>query len=112
MAEFTAPVSIKIGPVVYKVETVKDLHMDDEDKTPLNGQIVYEDQTIQLEADLNPDYAQIVLLHETLHGVLYQAGLTIDMTDEKEEALIMGLSFGLVDLLRSNPLLCRSIITV
>lgn len=58
---------IKIGPIVYTVEVIKDLK--NESGVELFGEIDYTPQVIRLEEEMPPERARVAIWHEILHGV-------------------------------------------
>ncbi len=91
---------IKIGPIKYDVEWVKDLTSHDEERreVDLNGHILMDKCLIKVNSDLPHQRARITLLHEVLHGILFNADWP-----EHDERLISVLATGLVGVLRENP---------
>ena len=65
------PELVVIGPIAYAVsiEPAMDEHTDD-----TVGRISYTKGKIQLSPSLAPDATADVLIHEVLHGVLYNVG--------------------------------------
>ena len=59
--------NIKIGPLAYAVEIIKDLKSDD--GRELFGEIDYTPQIIRLEESMTPERSRIALWHEILHGI-------------------------------------------
>jgi hypothetical protein len=104
-AVVTCPASVRVGPYRYKVvvsaERIKEL--EKESNSELYGITTHG----HLEIALQPDVADLILretlLHEVLHAVLYNTGLSDRMSDKAEEHLIRGLSPALFALLRDNP---------
>ncbi len=94
------PSTIKIGPMLYDVQNVSELRGKDADgnEVSLNGDIEYHTHTIRLEADLKPEMQTYTALHESIHGVLYQAGHT-----DHDEQMVIALTYGLVSLFKDNP---------
>lgn len=92
--------AIKIGPIRYTVKMVDDLHRIDGDgrKQWLDGQITYSDTLINVAKDQSDDMKIAVMWHEALHGVLHQAG-----HGNHDEALIIALGYGIIQLIRDNP---------
>lgn len=66
---------IKIGPLCYKVETVKDLKNNEGDG--LFGEIKYAEQVIRLEEEMTPERTFMVLWHEVLHAIDDQCQLCL-----------------------------------
>jgi hypothetical protein len=103
----TPPVSVLVGPfsyrVVFSADRIKEL--EKESNTELYGITSHGD----LEIALQPDCAEMViretLLHEVLHALFYNTGLTERLSEKMEEQVIRSLSPALFDLLRRNPAL-------
>lgn len=95
--------SIKIGPITYQVQEVKDLHTHEGDtRKYLHGEIKWADATIRVEIDQADDRKVVTLWHEAIHGILENAG-----QDDHPENLVIALGFGVVQLMRDNPELVR-----
>lgn len=86
---------IKIGPLCYSVETVKDLKNDEGDG--LFGEIKYAGQIIRLEEEMTPERAFVVLWHEVLHAIDDQYRLCLG------EQGVGTLATALVSLFQENP---------
>jgi len=60
--------------------------------------------TIKLRAGLAPGYAKVTLLHECLHGLWEHRGFTaVGRPAALEEEVVTGLSYGLFEMMRTNP---------
>jgi hypothetical protein len=93
--------SLKIGPVTYRVELVRKLNAVNSEHTAmewLNGQVLWQESLINIEEGLNEDVRRAALLHESIHAILEQAGIT-----EHPEPAVIALGYGLLSLLRENP---------
>ncbi len=89
--------SVKIGAMTYKVELVEDLHMGEGDeRKDLHGQIWPDKLQIDVQANQDAQMQAATILHESLHGILNQAG------QDHEERLIIALGYGLVQFIRDN----------
>jgi hypothetical protein len=101
----STPESVKVGPYRYKVvvDAARIKELEKESDTELYGITTHG----HLEIALHPDVADTVLretlLHETLHAVFYNIGLSDRLTDKTEEHMIRALSPALFALLRDNP---------
>jgi len=93
---------VKIGAMTYRVKELSDLHKIDGEgrKRGLNGQILYSDSVINIEADMSIMIKRVTLLHEIMHGILDHAG-----HEEHPETAIIALGYGLLEVLRDNPAL-------
>lgn len=97
------PKQVQIGPIVYTVVEVEELHEEGAGRF-LYGDIHYGKCRIRVDADLDPQAKHLTLWHEILHGILNGAG--IDSADHDEQH-IDALAHGIVQVLRDNPgLLC------
>ena len=91
--------TIKIGATTYDVVEVDGLHyMEDDRQVRLNGHILYDDCTINIEAALHEQRKRIAIVHEAIHGILENAAM-----NDHSEAMVDALAHGLVDVLQSNP---------
>lgn len=103
------PLSVRVGPYRYtvKVDADRIKELEKESNTDLYGITTHG----HLEIALQPDVADMVLretlLHEVLHAVLFNTGISDRMTDKAEEHLVRALSPALFSLLRDNPDLVR-----
>lgn len=93
---------VRIGGLNYRAYTVRNLHTEAEDGyiERDNGRLFYDQLAIELAADLNPDLLPVAVWHEVLHALAYQAGLV-----EHDEAMVHALAYGIVQVMRDNPLL-------
>lgn len=83
----------KIGGVAYTVSEVKGL----QSKYGLFGHVRYGDCTIEIDADLSDERKQQTLIHELLHGMLFEAGYT-----EQDEDLVNRVSAVLHQVINDN----------
>jgi hypothetical protein len=108
----STPTSVRVGPYTYVVKVDKDRikELEKESDTDLYGITTHG----LLEIVLQPDVADMVLretlLHEVLHAVLFNTGLSDRMTDKAEEHLVRALSPALFGLLRDNHNLVQYLI--
>jgi hypothetical protein len=93
-------ITIKIGPVTYRVEQVLRLLGSNSDgsSTWLNGRVRYEKALIELEKELPEEVEPIAIVHEIIHAILEQAGI-----NDVPESIVIALGYGLVQVLRDNP---------
>lgn len=96
----TLPKTVKVGLHTYTVSEAENIERK-EDGAYLFGHISHEEQTIDIRMALQPDMKKVALLHEIIHGVLFQTGHFLDGTDE--ERICVALSHALVQILRDNP---------
>lgn len=89
-----------IGGIPYEIDVKEDLHTLDEEghKRWLNGTILYGNLYIGVNDEIPDELRPAVIMHEALHGVLYQAG-----HEEQDEAQVLALGYGVVALMRENP---------
>jgi hypothetical protein len=88
---------VRIGPIWYTLEKVKDLRSPDDER--LYGRVQFSTCEIMLEEGLSPSLEPITLWHEMLHAALQQSGLVL----ANEEQLVTILSHSIVGILRDNP---------
>jgi hypothetical protein len=88
--------TVRIGALDYQVVEVERLQADD--RSALIGLINTHELVIQVETRLDPQMKLTTVWHETLHGLLCQAGI-----DEHDEKTLEVLSYGIVQVLRDNP---------
>lgn len=86
---------IKIGAITYELEYVQNLKNDK--GTDLFGQILYDDQIIQISTGLKPDREFTVLWHEVVHGICDQ--FQLDLT----ESQVATMAVVIVEILKNNP---------
>ncbi|HEX2907420.1 MAG TPA: TetR-like C-terminal domain-containing protein [Phototrophicaceae bacterium] len=98
------PATIQIGSVPYTVVEKSDLHYTDKKgrKQWLNGHVVFPDAEIRVSADQAKAVQTVTLWHESLHALLYAAGM-----DEVPERAVRALGYALVQFVRDNPELVR-----
>lgn len=94
------PGRVKIGPVVYEIHYEKNPVGADEDGKAvwLNWRCRINEASIMLDSTLADDMKPVVLLHETMHAILEQAGV-----EDHPESLVKALGYGIVQMLRENP---------
>lgn len=92
--------SIRIGQLDYSITEVPDLQRE-EDEAFLFGHIHLDTQLIEINAGLANTVKQVALLHEIIHGMLFQGGVMLDY--DTEEKVCIRLSFALLELIRQNP---------
>lgn len=90
--------SVKIGPFIYEITQVKDLHdFEGNTKVDLWGHAKTGETKIELLDTLSNQRQIQVLWHELLHAILTQTG-----HDEHNEQHLDALSTGIIQLLRDN----------
>lgn len=92
-----------VGPVIYSIQEVPDLHDTDNDgkKQELFGYINYKDLLLQLDEGMTPPQQLATILHEAVHAILEQGGQDIP------ENAVVTLGYGLANLLINNPWLTK-----
>ena len=94
------PESVMIDAVRYAVLRVKEpLILDGR---ACNAVVEYNTAQIKMlaEGDIGDGNAAKLLMHEIVHAVLFERGLTEQATDEE---LVSELAAGFVNLVRANP---------
>jgi len=94
---------VKIGPTVFEIELVERLVGPNNEK--LDGIIKYGDSKILIEDSFSNQHTRQVLWHEILHGILTQAGISLD----NEEVVCDALSYGILNVLQDNSWLGHNV---
>lgn len=97
------PESVKIGWRNYAIELGE--HRTGDNGGNLYGEILYEERKIFLYDKMDEDEANVTLLHEIAHGILYNIGSKL-RTDEN---FITALSENLYQVIKDNPGLFKDI---
>lgn len=85
---------IKIGGSYYKVEKQKDLTKNEQ----ISAQIRYLDKKILIQEELEEQYANEVIIHEMIHGMLYMMNEEDKNNNEKiVDRIAQGLYMILID---------------
>lgn len=94
------PTKVKIGPVDYAIEVVDNLHYhDSEDRRQLlHGQVLFNAAEIKIDSDQSDRIKCMVIWHEALHALLYQAGI-----DGVTEETVRMLGYALPGFIQDNP---------
>jgi glycerol-3-phosphate responsive antiterminator len=90
---FKLPPTVRIGPVEYTVELDQRSVFDG-----AYGAISYGEQCIRLMPGMPPTTEKATLIHEMLHGILFQAGMR-----QHDEQVIDAISYGILDMQAQNP---------
>ena len=90
--------SIQIGPIIYKVQFVDNLHA--EDGRGIDGWIRYGQSTISVDSSVGPQRARQTIWHEVIHGLFDNAGIA-----QPPEGTVEALANGVMDVLMRNPAL-------
>lgn len=95
--------SVRVGPIVYDVSVVDELHlMDGDTKIRYMGLESKTEAYIKVCSGMKPAIEAVTLLHEILHAVYDNAGAT-----EHSEETIDFIAHGIADIIRQNPLLLK-----
>lgn len=84
---------------IYNVREVKDMASVDD----AVGKCKPEACQIWIAKDQHPQQHRDTLLHEILHGVWSEMGISEDVKEEQEETVVRRLGTGLLYVLRHNP---------
>lgn len=99
------PELCKIGPLTYRVrEQTPPEWLAVQGNGNIAGEIGYEQQTIVLSKTQMPEYKELTLLHEIVHGILYNLG---EQELRVNEPFVCRFSTALYQLMRDNPDLCK-----
>lgn len=94
--------TIKINGIEYEIQVLEELSGD------IVGDIDFIDGIIRLEKHSKRGML-MTLLHESIHGILFSAGLNNTEEDEHDERLISALAHGFYTLIKDNPKLVKKI---
>ncbi len=93
---------IQLGAFVYTVETVKEIRSADGRRA--DGSLNEHGLTINIDETDNDKIQLRTLWHELLHAILSQSGFSFeDQNEEKVEAMLRALGYGIVNILDVNP---------
>lgn len=96
------PKTIRIGPMDYRVQVVKNLKHRGKD---IDGQVNNYLCLIRLEANLGLPVQVQTLWHEIIHAIGYQGRMnSLEFGDEK---LVDPLAYALMQVVRDNPFLSK-----
>ncbi len=76
------PKRLRIGHRFYSVRYVEASALTSEDGTACNGLCVFDKSEILIWEGLTPDVMAEIVLHEVLHAMHWEAGLTDDSDEE------------------------------
>ena len=68
------------------------------------GETVGEDRVMRIRRSLTGEIYEATLLHETMHAILYAAGIAEVLADNHEEAIVVALENGLSQLYQRKSL--------
>lgn len=98
---YETPASLLIGPFRYRLQPWPD---EDAEATNALGYCDRMRNVIKVRVSLNDQTRAEVLLHEALHAMFYNSGLThSDVLTEREEMIVSQFGLGLIALMRANP---------
>jgi hypothetical protein len=102
--EMNVPKEIKIGPYTYRVFTGDGpVQAATEDAgMPVSGYCNHQNLTIVIDTDAHPAVVADTVLHEVMHALFHQTGMS-HLVGDSEEQLVASLSTALLDALRRNP---------
>jgi hypothetical protein len=91
------PDKVKIGGFDYSVVRRQRVNKGDIDVV---GEIFYDQCEIAIRSGIEeaPDYADMVFLHECVHGIMYAVGL-----EQSDEIFVERFSKGLQMFIKDNP---------
>lgn len=100
------PKTVQVSGATYKViETDKMPGAGDDPNIYVHGLCDATRKTIYINKADSDKVKRETLLHEILHAIIAQAGLTHLMAHEMEEALVCALENGLMNLIKSGFLI-------
>lgn len=104
--------TLKVGPHEFEVTADVDRHNAAcrEAQSDLLGRTNFKTLVITLEPTQAPSQMADTLLHETLHCVTDQTGLSAEWGTAKDEAIVARITPLLLAVLRDNPQLVAEIV--
>ena len=99
------PKQVRVGAINYQVEIYQDADLEKILKSPLIGACWYRLAKIGVAAGTSEQVLPAVLIHELIHAILDQAGVT-----KQDEQMVIALSYGLVQMLQDNPELVEYVV--
>ena len=91
--------TLKIGHYDYDVKVVDDLKFGDDS---VNGLCYPDSKEILISSKLNEQYHKGVLIHEVLHGLFAESGLSDRLEEGSEEDFVILLGNSLHGFLKDN----------
>jgi len=91
---------VKIGNFYY---TVKALPPVPPREIGNRGMICYKEQEILLDSGLSPESLRVCFLHEIIHGILSESGLSFDENADEEDKIVRVISNGIYQVFSENP---------
>ncbi|WP_433322336.1 hypothetical protein ACRHK7_00370 [Weissella tructae] len=89
---------LKIGSLEYEI--VYEHNPQSEEAEPLWGDVNHNRGVIRIQENMIENMQGITVIHEALHGIMFERGMTNYQNDEE---LIVPLASGLVAFLKDNP---------
>ena len=90
---------VKIGHYEYDVKMIDDLKFGDDS---VNGLCYPDSKEILINSKLNEQYYKGVLIHEILHGLFNESGISDRLEEGLEEELVILLGNALHGFLKDN----------
>lgn len=94
--------NIKVGAIDYEVECKEVLEHNDE--TGYYGLCHHGQPKIEVSTRYSLQRQHQTLVHELLHAILHEAGLTHELDDDEEEELANRIGLVLYQVLKDNDL--------
>ena len=91
--------TLKIGHYDYDVKVVDDLKFGDDS---VNGLCYPDSKEILISSKLNEQYHKGVLIHEVLHGLFAESGLSDRLEEGSEEDFVILLGNSMHGFLKDN----------
>ena len=91
--------TLKIGHYDYDVKVVDDLKFGDDS---VNGLCYPDSKEILISSKMNEQYHKGVLIHEVLHGLFAESGLSDRLEEGSEEDFVILLGNSLHGFLKDN----------
>ena len=93
------PKEIKVLGRTFEVKYPKKV-----DKEDSYGETNGPERVIKIRSTLSTSVTEDTLLHETIHAILYTAGISELLDEDKEEAIVVALENGLIQLYERKDL--------
>jgi hypothetical protein len=95
------PKSLKIGAFDWKIKQDKDVSMEGN----IYGSTHHSTQTLFFDPSMTQQKAEECLIHESLHAIWWQTGLSKRHDQKIEEEIVHALAHGIYQVLKDNKLL-------
>lgn len=93
---------IKVGAIDYDVELKEVIEVDND--TGYYGMCHHSEGLIEVSTRHSLQRQHQTLVHELLHAVMHESGLSHEMDDEEEERLVNRISIVLYQVMKENDL--------